>query len=314
MTNIRQPSSLEEEIAEFKRCYDPDEDLSPMENAVRAFEAWFIKRRMGQPALQQAQQKMSQMTLQGYASMQTEYSPREEGRTMQSTPFPNTTPFQGRAEMPRLSSHQQILQSSSNQHEFQDILTPARRNITDPHLGYPGYQAYEPVELNVTQLPGQQTMYTPEFDNLTMWQPQNTYANTSDFPLESQNAVPTNYEVSGNLDNNPFNHSKYSSPTPFNMNGVPQFQQNNVVALSQQPTYNPNQPKYGPNQPQGYNAHQPQVWATPSGSTDYQEHGDHIPMQSQQATHTLSYPKPHPQRSVAPDTARYFNPNAGADP
>jgi hypothetical protein len=311
MTNIWQPSSLDKEIAEFKKCYDANEHLSPMENAVRAFEAWFIKRRMEQPALQQAQQEMSQMTLQGYASMQTEYSPREEGQSMQSTPFPNTTPFQRRVEMPRLLSHQQTLQSFSNQNEFQDILTPARRNITDPNLGY---QAHGQMEPNVTQMPSQQTVYPPEFDDLMMWQQQDTYTNTLGFPLESQNAVPTNYGVSGNLDNNPVNHSKYNSPTPFNMNGVPQFQQNNAVALSQQPTYNPNQPKYGPNQPQGYGAHQPQEWATPSGSTDHQIHGDHVPMQPQQATHALSYPKPHPQRCVAPDTSSYFNPNPGADP
>lgn len=294
ITAIRQPSSLDEEKAEFQRCYISNEHLSPMENATRAFEAWFTKRRMEQPTLQQTQQEMSQMTLQEYAGTQTEHLPRGEGQLMQSIPFPNATPFQGRAEMPRFPSHQQALQNCSNPQDFQRMVPPVRRSITDTNLGYQAHgQIPGHMELSATQLPSRQTTYPPEFVNYMIMhggsgQLPNAFANTLGFP--------------------PVDHNNYNNNcTPFNMNRAPQFQQDNAEAsppLFQHSSYNTNQP-------QGYGA-PPRAWATPSGSTDNQMYG-HIPMQPQQATHTFPYPKPHPQRSVAPDTSNFSDVNAGED-
>jgi hypothetical protein len=92
------------------------------------------------------------------------------------------------------------------------------------------------------------------------------------------------------------------------MNGAPQFQQNNTAGslpLSHHPTYDSNQP-------QGCDAHQPQAWATPYGSTANQMY-NHIPMQSQEATHTFSYTKPHPQQSIGLNTSSFSDSIVGED-
>jgi hypothetical protein len=315
---LGQLSSLEVDVAEFKKCYDSamnatNEHLSPEETAVRAFSAWWAKRRIEQ----QTQQKLSQMTLQEHTGIQKVYPPREEGQWEQSASFPNTYGSQGRAEMPRYQSHQQPLQNPSTGQAFQGITPPARRNTTDTNPGYQGYGhtplASQPLPAqlgpNGLYSPDHQATYQPQGINQTMMnlgigQPLSKPLNPMDLVVAPMLA---DYDDFGDLNNNLVNHTQYNYNN-FNMNGAPQLQLPDPMPLPPQPRHL----IYKTSQPQVYGVHQQQAYgaAGPSGTTDSQPYGN-PPAQPQ--SWTLPVGKPHPNRNYQQDPSDFDDLNGGHD-
>ena len=309
-TKLGQFSSLDVDVAEFKRCYDSamnatNEHFSPGETAVRAFAAWWTKRRMEQ----QTQQKLSQMTLQEYTGTQTVYPPREEGQWKQSASFPNTYESQGRAEMPRYPSNQQPLQSSTTGQALKGITPPARRNTTGTNLGYQGYGqmpvASQPHRAQWGQdamyPPGEQATYQPQgvnptVINLGIGQPPSTPFDLIDLFVAS---MPADYDDFGNLNNNPVDHTQYNcnnNSTPLNMNEAHQLQQTDPMPLLPQPQH----PAYDTSPPPVYSA------AGLSSTMDSHPYSN-PPVQSQ--PWTLPVDKLRPNRNYQQNPPDFDDPN-----
>ena len=224
---------------------------------------------------------------------------------MQSTSFPNTYGSLERAEMPRYSSHQQPLRSSSTGQALKGITHPARRNTTDTNLGYEGYgQTYVASQpfppqwgSDAMYASGQQAMYQPQGINPTMMnsgigQPPSTPLNPIGLSVA---CIPADCDNFGDLNNNPVNHTQYNNydnSIPFNIDGALQVQQTDPMPLHPQPqnsAYETSQPQiYGVRQQQAYDA------AGPSGTTENHPYGN-PPAESQ--PWTIPVGKPHPDRN-----------------
>jgi hypothetical protein len=326
VNTVEQPSFLDmqEEVKEFERFYaiETMELYSPLElqNAVAAFQVWFVKRwleRLKRPVMQQTQQQMPQATLGEYPETQTAYPSWEEEQLNPPSLLPTGTSTQRRAGIERSSSHQEPLQQYSNAREALDLPSHTQRNGSDPGPGYrmSGYMAVAPhpgtaqggPDSTLLPMSSQQNKHQTEYIN-----PSIIYA--GDGPLsipysESQglaqgyrNAVSKEYGASRGLSNQPVDHIPYNYSTGCDINRAPQSQQTNPAPLP--PTHNPRS--------SGTSSVYPPEAYGPSSATTYNQRLAHPPQQSPQGT--LSNPKLHPQRSFPVRTTSDPNPNAAQTP
>jgi len=210
------------------------EELSPKEKAMRAFRAWFVKRRM-----QQIEEGKSKLTIRERPGARNTDSPMEEEQLNRSIPFQNLS---------RHTSLPHDAQTSSTDQQYLDMSSTVRAppcTWTSPDLPSqaPGQEslASNPLAPNwgpsVAHLPHQephsyqqsmtQTLIYPNHQQL----PGAGSGSTGFAPLLQQSVTTrddafeefTNYSDQGRF-------HEISAST--DMSGFPQYEQNSAVALA----------------------------------------------------------------------------------
>jgi hypothetical protein len=283
---IQKRSNLEVESNIFKDCYISglDDNLDPLQNAVNAFEAWFVKRRMDEePVLHHAQEEqMDSVTIEEYEGAQIQYSSREAAQLDQQRPS-NGIPFQGPAKVQRATSHQDRLESSSSGPRFQQRPPPTKRYATDPTIGHhaSGYMTATPQPLPTQErtdttpfsISGQRTEYRWEQEN-----PVPGYGGSEQSPDALHDPLAFfNMDLGApEIPNNPSNnYSQYDDSITFNTGDAHQLFNAPPPQRARNSTYDPSQ-----RQTQGVN---PPNVNGPASGTMYEQTSTHQPMEQQQA-------------------------------
>jgi hypothetical protein len=321
--NEQLSSTLEEDLTEFKICFDVamlgiNEDLDPKDKAAHAFRFWWTKRDVEkQQSLRRPQQEVEQTVFEENAAIQPAWS--ENSWSTRKVTSLNHYPAQRRDEMRGFPSNQQFLQNTLNRLNPQDIFSTPRRVVTDPDFSSQAYRAVPvspqhpttPPGPNVTQALGQLTMYQhgyvdPKITYRGSIQPPNAFSQTSSLALESQSVNTLDFSDIADFSSNSAGHGQYSVNRGFDLNGAPQSQQTS-------PTSHPAQSYhllYNTEQIQQHNIQQPQGYVPPSGIT-HNTVSAYQPMHPQQDT--IPYRRPNPDRNVQTGTPSFHDPYAEQD-
>ena len=321
--NEQLSSTLEEDLTEFKMCFDVamlgiNEDLDPKDKAAHAFRFWWTKRDVeNQQSLRRPQQEVEQTVFEENAAIQPAWS--ENSWSTRKVTSLNHYPAQRRDEMRGFPSNQQFPQNTLNRPNLQDIFSTPRRVVTDPDFSSQAYRAVPvspqhpttPPGPNVTQALGQLTMYQhgyvdPKITYRGSIQQPNAFSQTSSLALESQSVNTLDFNDIADFSSNSAGHGQYSVNRGFDMNGAPQSQQTS-------PTSHPAQsyhPLYNTDQIQQHNIQQPQGYVPPSGIT-HNTVSAYQPMHPQQDT--IPYRRPNPDRNVQTGTPSFHDPYAEQD-
>jgi hypothetical protein len=315
-------STLEEDLIEFKMCYDfamlgINEDLDPKDKAVHAFRFWRTKRDVEkQQALHKPQQEVEQTVFEDNVAQPAW---NESSWSNQQATFPNQYPTQRRGEMRGLPSNQQFLQNTLNGQNLQDIFSTPQRILNDPEFSSQAYRALPvspqhpttPPGPNVTQALGQLNMNQPGYVDPKITyrgsiQQPNAFSQTSSLALESQPVNPLDFDDIADFSSNSTGHGQYSVNGAFDINGAPRSQQTSPASHSAQ-SY---RPFYNTNQIQQHSIQQPQGYVPPSGIT-------HNAVSAYQPTHprqdAIPYRRPNPDRDVQTGAPSFHDPYAKQD-
>lgn len=299
----RSRSLVDAEIEEFSECYDTfvkdvPEELSPKEKAMRAFRAWFVKRRM-----QQIEEGKSKLTIRECPGAQNTDSPMEEEQLNRSIPSQNLS---------RHTSLPHDVQTSSTDQEYLDMSSTDRaapRPWASPDLPSqaPGQENLGSDPLtpnwgpNVAHLPHQEPLFYQQSMTQPLMYPNHqqlpdTTSDSTGFAPPLQQYVTTGDDAFDEFTNYSDQGQFHEISSSIDMSGFSQYEQNSAAtfALPQSPLR-----LAKANQSQSFGVSQSQPYAPTPALTD-----NHVQHQQQ----NLPNAKPNSQRNFAPNMSNGLYP------